>query len=123
MAEKESGKFILAIDVGTQSTRAAMVTPAGEILALEQIKHEIDAPFDGWAQQRPADWWSETCQVVKKVLASTRVNTGDIAAVSVCGQMHGPVGITKAGALTTESVQLWCDKRCVEQVRDRKSVV
>jgi sugar (pentulose or hexulose) kinase len=29
--------------------------------------------------------------------------------------MHGPVGIDDKGQITTEYVQLWCDKRCQEQ--------
>ena len=47
---------IVTIDVGTQSTRAAVVTSGGEILGIAQIPHETDSPQPGWAQQRPAQW-------------------------------------------------------------------
>lgn len=108
-------KHILALDMGTQSTRAALVTSDGEILGIAQIKHEVDSPQPGWAQQRPDSWWEETCQAVRDVLGRTGVAPESIAAVSACGQMHGMVGVDPQGAVTTEWVQLWCDKRCQPQ--------
>lgn len=109
-------KVVIAIDVGTQSLRAAVVTQAGEILGIAQILHDTDEPHPGWAQQRPAQWWDETCRATAQVLRETEIAPASIAAVACCGQMHGPVGIDEAGGITTEWVQLWCDKRCTPQV-------
>lgn len=109
-------KAVIAIDVGTQSLRAAVVTQAGEILGIAQIPHETDEPHPGWAQQRPAQWWDEACRASTQVLRETGIALESIAAVACCGQMHGPVGIDTTGAITTEWVQLWCDKRCAPQV-------
>lgn len=111
-----SKQNILTIDVGTQSTRAAVVTAAGEILGIAQIPHETDSPQPGWAQQRPAQWWDEVCEAIGQVLRETSTAADTIAAVAACGQMHGPVGIDAGGEITTEWVQLWCDKRCAPQV-------
>jgi len=113
-------KNILALDIGTQSARAAVVTQDGEILGIAQTKHEVDSPQPGWAQQQPEAWWSETCEAIRGVLADTGAAPESIAAVAACGQMHGPVGIDAHGQVTTPWVQLWCDKRCraqCEQVR------
>jgi len=106
---------LLALDIGTQSIRAAVVTAEGEILGIAQVQHEVDSPQPGWAQQRPDDWWEETCRAIRQVFAETGVKPGSIAGVAACGQMHGPVGIDDAGSVTTEWVQLWCDKRCGPQ--------
>lgn len=111
-------KNIIAIDIGTQSSRAAVVGLDGRILGIHQIKHQLDSPHPGWAQQNPNSWWNETCRALRIVLKKTEVDRGSIAAVSTCGQMHGPVGIDDAGKVTTPMVQLWCDKRCSEQCDD-----
>ena len=108
-------KNILALDIGTQSVRAAVVDADGQILGIAQTKHEVDSPQPGWAQQRPDAWWDETCRAIRGVLAATGVAPESIAAVSTCGQMHGPVGVDEDGAVTTDWVQLWCDKRCGPQ--------
>ncbi|MBN2139025.1 MAG: hypothetical protein JW720_14555 [Sedimentisphaerales bacterium] len=106
---------ILALDIGTQSIRAAVVKADGLILGIGQVKHEVDSPRTNWAQQQPDSWWLNTCKAVRQVLAETGVGSDSIAAVACCGQMHGPVGIDEAGDVTTPWVQLWCDKRCGEQ--------
>ncbi len=108
-------KHILALDIGTQSTRAAIVAAGGGIVRIAQIRHEVDSPEPGWAQQQPDAWWRETCQAVRDVLQATGVAPESIAAVSTCGQMHGPVGVDQRGETTTPWVQLWCDKRCEPQ--------
>jgi len=107
---------LLTIDVGTQSTRAAIVTSVGEIRGIAQIPHETDSPQPGWAQQRPDQWWSEVCEAIQQVLRETATPPKGVAAVAACGQMHGPVGIDENGDITTPWVQLWCDKRCAPQV-------
>ncbi len=107
---------LLAIDIGTQSARAAVLTADGEILGIAQIAHEVDRPHPSWAQQRAEQWWEEVCQAIRRVLHETAVPAETIAAIGTCGQMHGPVGVDEAGNVTTPWVQLWCDKRCQEQV-------
>ncbi len=111
-------KYIIAIDIGTQSTRASVINQDGTILIIEQIKHDIVRPLPNWAQQNPDSWWNETCHAIRKVLKKANVNLSAIAVVATCGQMHGPVGIDEDGNTTTPWVQLWCDKRCNEQCQD-----
>ena len=108
-------KNILALDIGTQSSRAAVISRDGKILGIHQVKHGLESPQPGWAQQNPDSWWEETCRGVGAVLNETGVDPATLVAVSSCGQMHGPVGIDENGATTTPWVQLWCDKRCSEQ--------
>ncbi|MDG2066136.1 MAG: FGGY family carbohydrate kinase [SAR324 cluster bacterium] len=111
-------KYIIAIDIGTQSTRASVINQDGTILIIEQIKHDLVRPLPNWAQQNPDLWWNETCHAIREVLKKANVNLSAIAVVATCGQMHGPVGIDEDGNTTTPWVQLWCDKRCNEQCQD-----
>jgi xylulokinase len=103
---------ILAIDLGTQSIRAAIVSKIGEILAVSQIQQEVDSPLPGWAQQKPQVWWDLTKKVIKDVLQKSKIDINSIKAICSCGQMHGPVGIDAEGNITTEWTQIWMDKRC-----------
>ncbi|MCP4451676.1 MAG: hypothetical protein GY809_09460 [Planctomycetes bacterium] len=109
---------IIAIDIGTQSSRAAVVTQDGDILGIHQIAHDLDSPHPNWAQQKADAWWTETCQAIQAVLRETGIDASSIAAVCCCGQMHGPVGLDDQGQITTPWIQLWCDKRCGTQCED-----
>jgi len=108
-------KRIIAIDVGTQSVRAAVATPEGRVVKIVQLQQGVRSSHNGWAEQNPYHWWELVCQATKQVLSETGVSPASIAAVSVCGQMHAPVGIDKYGTVTNEWAQLWCDKRSMEQ--------
>jgi xylulokinase len=103
---------ILAIDLGTQSIRAAVVSKKGEIIAVSQLPQEVDSPLPGWAQQKPKVWWDLTKQVIKEALQKSKINVNSISGICSCGQMHGPVGIDAVGNITTEWTQIWMDKRC-----------
>ena len=105
---------ILAIDLGTQSIKAAIVNLDGNIHAKNQIAQEIISPQPGWAEQQPQLWWNLTQQVIKDVIKKARIDASVIKGVSCCGQMHGPVGISKNGKITTERTQIWMDKRSNE---------
>ena len=67
-------KYIIAIDIGTQSTRASVINQDGTILLIEQIMHDLVRPFPNWAQQNPDSWWNETCHAIKEVLKKANVN-------------------------------------------------
>lgn len=108
-------KSVIALDVGTQSVRAAVVRHDGTIIGISQIKHEVDSPHPGWAQQNPDSWWQNLCEAIRQVLKDTDIPLKSIEAIACCGQMHGPVGLDNAGNVTTPWVQLWCDKRCAAQ--------
>ncbi len=107
--------YILAIDIGTQSIRAALVSQDGRIKGISQSLHDVDSPRPGWAQQRPDAWWEKAAGSVRDVLADTGIAPRDIAGVVSCGQMHGPVGLDEQGNVVTQWTQLWCDKRCQAQ--------
>ena len=40
---------VMALDIGTQSVRAAVLTGDGDILGIAQVKHDVDSPHPGWA--------------------------------------------------------------------------
>lgn len=104
-------KKILAIDLGTQSVRAAIVTPLGKIISVKQIQQEVRNPHPGWAEQKPSNWWNLVQTAVKDLLAENKGKINEIVGISTCGQMHGPVGIGRNGEITTQWTQIWCDKR------------
>ncbi|MBN2224801.1 MAG: pentose kinase [Deltaproteobacteria bacterium] len=107
--------YILAIDLGTQSIRAALVTGDGQIKGISQSMHDVDSPHPGWAQQRPDQWWESAAAAVRDVLVRTGISPAAVAGIVSCGQMHGPVGLDERGGVVTEWTQLWCDKRCEQQ--------
>ena len=77
---------VLAIDTGTQTTRAALVSPDGSILDMASSPLSMSTPRPGWAEQEPERWWSATVDNVSAVMSrnpGTAVGPG-----GACGQMQ-----------------------------------
>ena len=108
---------MVAIDVGTGSTRAAVMSADGRVLALHASEYEQIVPAHGWSEQRPVDWWDAACVTLRVVTERARAEGWQIDAVAACGQMHGTVLVDDDGHPTRETVPLWNDKRTLDLVR------
>jgi xylulokinase len=102
---------LMGIDIGTQSTRVAVLDTAGHVVASSGTPLEMQVPRPGWAEQDPQHWWESTVGNIRKVLARAKVRPERILAIGTGGQMHGCVPVGTHGELLSHEVQLWCDKR------------
>ena len=107
---------LMGIDVGTQSTRVALLTLTGETVAAASRAQEMQTPRAGWAEQDPDIWWRHTVECIQEVLAATDVTPDSILGIGVGGQMHGAVPLDADGKVMSHAVQLWCDKRSADLV-------
>jgi xylulokinase len=103
--------LLLAIDVGTGSARAALVSQSGKIVAFAAKEHDQIIPRFGWSQQSPRIWWEGVIFSIGRVIKEIPDAADRIAGIAACGQMHGTVLIDGAGELVLEEVPLWNDKR------------
>lgn len=106
--------LFLAVDVGTQSTRVALVDPQGQIVASHSIGYDLATPRPGWAEQDPELWWEAAVRGIRAVRQAAAVQAGEILAICCDAQMHATIPISAEGDLLSHGVQLWCDKRASE---------
>jgi xylulokinase len=114
-------QLLMGIDIGTQSTRAALLDLKGQVIASASTPQEMQTPRPGWAEQDPQVWWDNAVANIRRVIAQAEISPQEILGVGVGGQMHGAVPIDAKGKLLSHGVQLWCDKRSAELVDEFKS--
>jgi xylulokinase len=107
----------VALDIGTGSTRAAIVSPDGRVLALATSEYEQLVPAYGWSEQRPDDWWAAACATLREVTDRARAEGWHLGVVAACGQMHGTVLVDETGLAARATAPLWNDKRTLPYVR------
>lgn len=103
----------LSVDLGTSSVRAALVDRRGTIAAFASRGFAQTIPRFAWAEQSATAWWVAASEAIREVVEKA---DGPIAAVCVCGQMHGTVLIGAGDGLASDSVLLWNDKRSTPEV-------
>jgi gluconokinase len=110
--------LVLALDIGTSSTRALIFDCAGRTLRGSecQIEFELTTTPDGGAEVDPIALLDLVCQSIDGVLRQSPV---EIAAVGVASFWHSLMGIDRSGAPTTP-VYLWADTRSRVDIDDIK---
>lgn len=104
------GRLVLGIDTSTTATKAILVDGAGTVVGTASSAYEARSPRPLWSEQDPRLWWTGTCDAIRRVLAETRTDPAEIAAVGLDGQMHGLTLLDAAGEVLHPAL-LWNDQR------------
>ncbi len=78
--------YILSLDEGTTSARAALYDSQGRRIAMESRAIACRYPKPGWVEQDPEDIWRAQLEAAHAVLASARVPAGEIAGIGITNQ-------------------------------------
>jgi sugar (pentulose or hexulose) kinase len=105
------GDYILAIDNGTQSVRALLFDPRGNLVAKSQVM--LDPYFSeqpGWAEQHPHYYWDSTCQACQQLWERLAISKEAIAGVSLTTQRSTLVNVDREGKPLRPAI-VWLDQR------------
>ena len=102
---------ILALDEGTTSARALLLSRSGAIRAAAQREFEQIFPQPGWVEHDPEAIWEAQVRAIREALGQANVRPGDIAAVGIANQRETTVlWDRKTGAPVCNAV-VWQDRR------------
>jgi glycerol kinase len=78
--------FVLALDEGTTSARAALYNDEGRRMAMESSPIECFYPQPGWVEQDAEAIWQAQLEATRRTLAAGKVKASDIAAIGITNQ-------------------------------------
>ena len=81
--------YLICIDLGTSSTKTVLFDEKGEVIASASKDYPLYTPHNGWAEQKPEDWWDAVVDGIKKLVDG--FDASEVAGISFGGQMHGLV--------------------------------
>ena len=117
MENKTKKSFILALDIGTSSIRAALYDFQCNVLPKTMVKIEwqLAATKDGGAEIDADEAFLQVVKAIDKVLGKSKNLKGKIEYVATSSFWHSLVGINKTGNPTTK-VLGWADTRSRDYV-------
>lgn len=108
------GKFILALDQGTTSSRAIVFDHDGKICSVAQKEFKQYFPKPGWVEHNPNEIWSSEAAVIAEAISAIDINGLDIAAIGITNQRE----TTIVWDIDTEepiyNAIVWQDRRTAE---------
>ncbi|EFJ43177.1 hypothetical protein VOLCADRAFT_119145, partial [Volvox carteri f. nagariensis] len=107
-------RYVIGIDGGTESLRAAVFDCHGRILGSHASPYETQYPQPGWAEQRPEDWWRALGEAVRGAVAAAAVAPDRVAALCLDTTCCTVVALGPDGTPLRPAL-LWMDMRSAEQ--------
>ncbi len=108
---------ILAIDNGTQSVRALLFNPRGELLAKSRIPIEpYFSTQPGYAEQDPVVFWQAVCDACQQLWQMPNVHKDAIAGVALTTQRGTIINLDRNGQPLRPALS-WLDQRRTENLK------
>lgn len=111
------GKYILAIDQGTTSSRAILYKPTMDVVATAQEEFKQHFPRNGWVEHDPEDIWDTVLRSCRTVLAKTNVAASEVESIGITNQRETTLVWEKATGRPVYNAIVWQDRRTSEMCR------
>ena len=112
-------RLVVAVDVGTESLRAAVFDGAGQQLGEASVPHETQFPEAGWAEQRCDDWWQGLGTAVRAAVVKAGCTASDVHALCLATTSCTVVACDAHGVpLRDGAALLWMDARSAPQAAE-----
>jgi FGGY-family pentulose kinase len=102
--------YLLGLDVGTQSLRAALVDPGGATVAFGVSPIETTYPRPGWAEQNPEQWWFAASDAVGRAYRQGGIRPEQVVGIGLDCTACTVVACDLGGAPLRPAL-LWMDQR------------
>ena len=108
------GKYILALDQGTSSSRAIVFDHAGNICSVAQKEFTQHFPKPGWVEHNPKDIWASEASVIAQAISELGIGGLDIAAIGITNQRETTIVWDAATGEPVYNAIVWQDRRTSE---------
>src|SRR5882762_4324241 len=106
-----SGKFVLALDQVTTSSRAIVFDHAGRARGAAQQEFSQHFPWPGWVEHDASDLWESTRRTALAAVAEANLTGADLAAIGVTNQRETTVLWERATGRPLAPAIVWQDRR------------
>ncbi|MCS7316045.1 MAG: glycerol kinase GlpK [Bryobacterales bacterium] len=103
--------FILALDEGTTSARAALYDQQGRRIAMESAPIAPRYPQPGWVEQDPEEIWQAQLDAARRALERCGVPGREIAAIGITNQRETTILWERASGRAVAPAIVWQCRR------------
>ncbi len=112
-----TGRYLLALDQGTTSTRAILFDEEGTPRASAQEELKQHFPQPGWVEHDPDEIWRDTISVFRRVMSNARVDVAQIAGIGITNQRETTVIWDRETGKPIHNAIVWQDRRTADWCR------
>ena len=110
----------IGIDLGTSAVKLLLMDETGKIHNIVSKEYPISFPHPGWSEQNPEDWFAESMEGMKELIAEC--DKSQVAGIGFGGQMHGLVALDADDQVIRPAI-LWNDGRTTKETEYLNEVI
>ena len=112
------GKYIMALDQGTTSSRTILFDKGGNIVCQANKEFEQIFPQPGWVEHNPEEIWMTQLLTMEEVMRKANVSGQDIEAIGITNQRETTVVWDKNTGKPVYNAIVWQCRRTADIVDD-----
>lgn len=105
------GKYILALDQGTTSSRSILFDKDANRVAMAQKEFTQYFPKPGWVEHDPEEIWESQLSTIHEVISKAAITANDIAAIGITNQRETTLVWNKSTGEAIYNAIVWQDRR------------
>jgi glycerol kinase len=106
-----SGKYVLALDQGTTSSRSLLFDARGRVVALAQREFTQHFPRPGWVEHDAREIWETQRATMSDALARAGATPRDLVAIGITNQRETTVLWDRSTGAPLAPAIVWQDRR------------
>jgi xylulokinase len=106
--------YLIGADIGSQSVKAVLLDPDGQLVGVAGRGHAMAHPQSGWAEQDPADWTGGLTDAIRQLLARHDVAASQVSHLGLASQVDGLVPVDDRLRPLRPGI-IWLDRRAADQ--------
>jgi len=105
------GRFVLALDQGTSSSRAVLFDEQGRVVASASRDFPQLFPQPGWVEHDPEQIWASQLDSAREALAAAGIQASDLAGIGITNQRETTVVWERASGRPIANAIVWQCRR------------
>lgn len=115
------GKYVMALDQGTTSSRCILFDKHGTICSMAQKEFEQLYPKPGWVEHNPMEIWASQMSVAAEAMTKINAVAADISAIGITNQRETTIVWNKETGIPIYNAIVWQCRRTSEIVDSLKA--
>ena len=108
------GKYLLAIDQGTSSTRSVLYDDKGRFIDSSQLEFKQYFPKEGWVEHNPEEIWESVLSTLGSLVKRNSLVSKDIASIGITNQRETTIVWDKKDGKPIYNAIVWQDRRTAD---------
>lgn len=115
------GKYVIALDQGTTSSRCILFDREGSICSVAQKEFTQIFPQPGWVEHNPMEIWSSQLSVALEAMGKIGAHYSDIAAIGITNQRETTIVWDKETGEPVYNAIVWQCRRTADRIEKLKA--